>query len=62
MLVVSILITEHFKTWFSLLIVLIAVACVFPLRSSHWYCLILWENFRKFPPNTKFPENLEAQY
>ena len=23
-------------------------------------CSILWENFQKFPPNTKFPENLQA--
>ena len=51
------------KTLFSWLIVLIGIACVVSLRSS----LFLWlsaiftirENFRKFPPRTKIPENLQ---
>jgi len=45
------------------LIVLVGVAYVFPLRSIVFTSLLVMfnirENFRKYPPNTKFPENLQ---
>jgi len=37
--------------------------CMLPLRhiviQAYWLYFVLWENCWKFPPNTKFPENLQ---
>ena len=60
---------QHFcntKTLFSWLIVLIGIACMVLLRSTLVPRLSviypIRENFQKFPPSTKFTENLQPYF
>ena len=54
------------KTLFSWLIVLIGIVCMVSIRSTLVPGLsvifTIRENFRKFPPSTKFPENLNPTH